>query len=330
LTDSLYTHQEEALLAAFSERPNLLVATGTGSGKTETFLLPILADILREACTWPAPDGDAQAGSYNAQANVWLHGRRHERRPAAMRAIVLYPMNALVNDQLSRLRRILSRGTSPDWQRRNLDGNVLHFGMYTGLSEPTGSWSDRWRRDKYAAYMAALREDWQKLREDLRDTGGWPRPDSPEMLCRWDIQMAPPDILITNYSMLEYMLVRPIENPIFEATRAWLQETPDARLTLVLDEAHIYRRQGDGGCPFGAAAQGAPRYRVGSAKFRAIATSASIPNIPGADVKLRSFTSDLFGEPPHRFTLIRLATPHAPVSTRRPAAHAFTSIRVFP
>jgi len=326
----LYTHQEEALLAAFSERPNLLVATGTGSGKTETFLLPILADILREACTWPAPDGDAQAGSYNAQANVWLHGRRHERRPAAMRAIVLYPMNALVNDQLSRLRRILSRGTSPDWQRRNLDGNVLHFGMYTGLSEPTGSWSDRWRRDKYAAYMAALREDWQKLREDLRDTGGWPRPDSPEMLCRWDIQMAPPDILITNYSMLEYMLVRPIENPIFEATRAWLQETPDARLTLVLDEAHTYT-----GAKGTEVAHLVRRLKErlgiesGSAKFRAIATSASIPNIPGADEKLRGFTSDLFGEPPHRFTLIRLATPHAPVSTRRPAAHALRAFASF-
>jgi hypothetical protein len=55
-----------------------------------------------------------------------------------MRAIVLYPMNALVNDQLSRLRRILSRGTSPDWQRRNLDGNVLHFGMYTGSLNQRG------------------------------------------------------------------------------------------------------------------------------------------------------------------------------------------------
>src|SRR5438034_411508 len=42
----LYKHQEQALLAAFSDRPNLLVATGTGSGKTESFLLPIFADIL--------------------------------------------------------------------------------------------------------------------------------------------------------------------------------------------------------------------------------------------------------------------------------------------
>ena len=36
------------------------------------------------------------------------------------------------------------------------------------------------------------------------------------MLCRWDMQAAPPDILVTNYSMLEYMLIRPIEAPIFD------------------------------------------------------------------------------------------------------------------
>ena len=51
----LYKHQEEALLAAFSDRPNLLVATGTGSGKTESFLLPVLADILHEAQSWSLP-----------------------------------------------------------------------------------------------------------------------------------------------------------------------------------------------------------------------------------------------------------------------------------
>ena len=45
------------------------------------------------------------------------------------------------------------------------------------------------------------------------------------MLCRWDIQAALPDMLVTNYSMLEYMLIRPIESPIFEATRCWLERT---------------------------------------------------------------------------------------------------------
>ena len=52
---------------------------------------------------------------------------------------------------------------------------------------------------------------------------------------------AAPDILVTNYSMLEYMLMRPLERPIFDRTRAWLQQNPDERLLLVLDEAHLYR-----------------------------------------------------------------------------------------
>jgi hypothetical protein len=91
----LYTHQEEAVLAAFGDRPNLLVATGTGSGKTEAFLLPILCDILREAQNWEEPSENARRGRYDAQSDVWLDSRRHERRPAAIRAIVLYPMNGL-------------------------------------------------------------------------------------------------------------------------------------------------------------------------------------------------------------------------------------------
>ena len=326
----LYTHQEEAVLEAFGEQPNLLVATGTGSGKTETFLLPILSDILREARTWAAPSGKARRGEYDAQGEVWLHSRRHERRPAAVRAIVLYPMNALVNDQLTRLRRILARGDSPDWQRDNLNGNVVHFGMYTGLTKRAGSPEDDWRREDFDQYMKRLEEDWAMLREDLRDTGGWPRPDSPEMLCRWDMQAAPPDILVTNYSMLEYMLVRPIENPIFEATRRWLESTPEARLTLVVDEAHTYT-----GAKGTEVAHLVRRLKErlgiegGSDKFRAIATSASIPNASGADDDLRAFTADLFGEPSDRFSLIRLAEREPDRITREPEEHTLRSFAAF-
>src|SRR5581483_4106855 len=102
---------------------------------------------------------------------VSLHSRRHEQRPAAMRGIILYPMNALVNDQLSRLRRILARGESPDWQRRNLNGNVIHFGMYTSLSRPTGAWTERQRRDRFERDRQRLEEEWQALSEKLRATG---------------------------------------------------------------------------------------------------------------------------------------------------------------
>jgi Lhr-like helicase len=325
---NLYTHQEESLLRAYSDQPNLLVATGTGSGKTECFLLPILSDILREAYTWPEVSDNAQPGRHDAVTNEWLHARRHETRPAGLRAIILYPMNALVNDQLSRLRRILSRDESPDWQRRNLKGNVIHFGMYTGLTQPTGSYTDKWRRDKFNDYRASLEEDWQKLRKDLRDSGSWPRPNSPEMLCRWDMQQAPPDILVTNYSMLEYMLVRPIEFPIFELTRQWLAGNPEARFTLVLDEAHTYT-----GALGTEVAHLVRRLKErldiqpNTSKFRAIATTASVP--PGGDDKLRAFTSDLFGEPAQRFSLIRIGAGALDVPQRTPTALAFNSFAQF-
>jgi ATP-dependent helicase YprA (DUF1998 family) len=316
----LYTHQEEALLTAFGDQPNLLVATGTGSGKTESFLLPILADILREAPSWEPIADQERPGRFDLQRG-WLHSRRHERRPAAMRALVLYPMNALVNDQLSRLRRILARGASPEWQKERLQGNVIHFGMYTGMSQPTGNWAYKQPRDRLAAYLEKLRQDWEKLRADLRDTGTWPRPDSTEMLCRWDIQAAPPDILVTNYSMLEYMLVRPIESRIFELTRRWLESTPAARITLVLDEAHTYT--GAKGTEVAYLVRrlkerlGLPS---GSPQFRAIATTASVP--AGADEQLLEFISDLFGEPVSRFTLIRTGNAAQGTPTRQASSQA--------
>src|SRR5207248_9121968 len=66
-------------------------------------------------------------------------------------------------------------------------------------------------------------------------------PDDPELLTRHEVLANPPDLLVTNYSMLEYMLMRPLERPVFDATKAWLHENPDERLFLVIDEAHLYR-----------------------------------------------------------------------------------------
>jgi ATP-dependent helicase YprA (DUF1998 family) len=307
---ALYSHQEAAILAAAGDKPNLLVATGTGSGKTEAFLIPILADILREAAIWPRPIDPERRGTYDGRAGKWLHSRRHERRPAALRAIVLYPMNALVNDQLSRLRRILARGDSPDWQRRNLMGNVVRFGMYTSLTRPTGPWTEAGRRTRFAEYEAKLDDEWQALPERLRTTGGWPRPDSPEMLCRWDMQLAPPDVLVTNYSMLEYMLVRPIEAGIFDATREWLASDSSNRLTLVLDEAHTYT--GARGTEVAHLVRRL-KERLGIAdrpgKFRAIATSASVPNVEGGTDQIVGFASSLFGVNPDAFSVVRIDAP---------------------
>ncbi len=319
----LYTHQEEALLASFGNSPNLLVATGTGSGKTEAFVLPILARLLHEAKDWPSPS-EATPTQGTFADRVWHHSRRYERRPAALRAIILYPMNALVNDQMSRLRRILALGGSPEWQREQLNGNLIHFGMYTSLTEVTGSPDSGYKRQRFSEYIEQLEQEWHSLPDDMKTVGNWPSVDGPEMLCRWDMQAAPPDILVTNYSMLEYMLIRPIESPIFEMTREWLATSPDNKLTLVLDEAHTYT--GAKGAEVAYLVRRLKErlgIKSGDGKFRAIATSASIPtNQTGGDELLKRFSADLFGEPPETFSLIQAGI------DRNEVTHPFTDAAI--
>lgn len=319
----LYTHQEEALNAAFGPAHNLLVATGTGSGKTEAYVLPILARILREADSWPAPAGPAGDGYYDTNTETWLHARRHETRTSALRAIILYPTNALVNDQMSRLRKLLALNGSPEWQQNRLSNNLIHFGMYTSLTPPTRSPDSEAKRQDFQQYLEHLYEEWNNLSSDLQSTGNWPCPSGPEMLCRWDMQAAPPDILVTNYSMLEYMLVRPIESPIFAKTKDWLAESQDHTITLVLDEAHTYT-----GAKGTEVAYLVRRLKErlglasGSSQFQAIATSASVPATEQADEadQLVEFAADLFGEPPDSFTLI-----HAGVADQAPGARKSTA-----
>ena len=149
-------------------------------------------------------------------------------------------MNALVNDQVQRLRRVLADPAAETWQKATLQGNLIYFGMYTGDTEPTGHWSRPGPRSRWDRYVNEVTSTWNQLSQEHRMRGNWPRIDGPEMLCRWDMHKAPPDILVTNYSMLEYMLARAIEAPIFELTKRWLKTTPGARLTLILDEAHTY------------------------------------------------------------------------------------------
>ncbi len=315
----LYTHQEEALLASFTDAPNLLVATGTGSGKTEAFVLPILARILSEASAWTSPNAPASDGYYSAEESKWQHSRRHETRQAALRAIILYPINALVNDQMSRLRRVLALNGSPDWQRQHLSGNLIHFGMYTSLTPPTRGPEHRAKRQQFEEYLQHLEEEWESLTDELRSAGNWPAVGGPEMLCRWDMQAAPPDILVTNYSMLEYMLIRPIESPIFDAAKAWLDEADDRAVTLVIDEAHTYT-----GAKGTEVAHLVRRLKErlgispGSNKLRAIATSASIPNLKRAQGDILTFTSELFGEPQDSFSS---AKPRASLKATDPSLH---------
>ena len=126
---SLYLHQREMLKSAMDGRSSVVTA-GTGSGKTEAFLLPILADLVRESEVWtdPAPVGT----DWWAGRGGWRPQRAEgPGRPAAMRALVLYPMNALVEDQLVRLRKALDGPVARKWMAEHRPGHRFYFGRYT-------------------------------------------------------------------------------------------------------------------------------------------------------------------------------------------------------
>jgi ATP-dependent helicase YprA (DUF1998 family) len=80
-----------------------------------------------------------------------------------------------------------------------------------------------------------------QARNDPRILDYFQNPNGSEMWSRWDMQEAPPDILITNYSMLNIMLMRGVEAPIFDATRLWIAASPNNIFHLVVDELHSYR-----------------------------------------------------------------------------------------
>jgi ATP-dependent helicase YprA (DUF1998 family) len=139
-----------------------VVTTGTGSGKTEAFLLPVMHGILQ---------------------------RVSEAQFRGVQAVLLYPMNALANDQLERLRRM--------HRKSRVD---ISFALYTGDSDTSS---------------LALKE----------------KPAETERLSRANIRSNPPDILLTNYKQLEFLLVRAEDRVLFTQTLH----------CLVLDELHSYR-----------------------------------------------------------------------------------------
>jgi hypothetical protein len=301
----LYKHQELAIRKAWKENSleprDLIVASGTGSGKTEIFYLTILADLIREALTWKSPKGSTQdMGVWDR--TKWLHRRRNENRSAAIRAIILYPMNALVNDQLKRLRRTLSSDEALKWQFDNLNRNRIYFGRYTSQTQLPGVPEKKYKRKELDEYIKSISSIWDQLSDEFHSLGNWPRINGSEMLCRWNMQAAPPDILLTNYSMLEYMMVRPIESNIFNTTRDWLRESNDHVLTLVLDEVHTY--SGARGTEVAYLIRRLyERLEVKKEQIRCIATSASLGDSKEELRRVRDFTSKLFNHPKDKFSI---------------------------
>lgn len=227
----LYKHQVDAIINATDKRKDIVVTTGTGSGKTECFLLPLISDLISESKEWPK-----------------------EGRSRAMRAIILYPLNALAEDQMIRLRKALNSNESEGgnnaraWLDLNRKNNRFYFGRYTGRTPVSGK-KGKNVDNKLQEEKKEYQRDWNAVIEEVKTNNNtellYQIPcmdtDSAEMWCRQDMQKNAPDILVTNYSMLNIMLMRDIESPIFEQTRDWLKSDPKNIFHIIVDELHTYR-----------------------------------------------------------------------------------------
>jgi len=287
----LHSHQAEMLKQAL-EGNNCIITSGTGSGKTESFLLPLFAQLAKELANWQVPytkpasvntwwkertEGGLTTTQIVNTANFTLSDaarqRQHEKRKAGVRALILYPMNALVEDQMSRLRKALDSDDTRQWLNTNANGNAIYFGRYNGSSPVAGElkkMSDDGTLAINTKKVSQLKEqlnqidiDANRVAQYIQTTGKtgseakdlksfFQRLDGAEMRSRFDMQVAPPDILITNYSMLSIMLMRDIDKGIFDETKQWLAcedllaeqreaEKPNRIFHLIIDELHIYR-----------------------------------------------------------------------------------------
>lgn len=269
----LYKHQITMLQRAIAKR-NAVVTAGTGSGKTEAFLLPLFAYLSAESLGWPAPNTrpahiddwwtnrdwqtSCKNGAGRMMRSIRVQQRGHETRPAAARALILYPMNALVEDQLTRLRRALDSAQARQWYSDKISTNRIYFGRYTGNTPVPGhefnqrGYPERTQIEKLTQELSNLDRGaraaveysdrrqaearTEEEREEARDIIYYfPRLDGAEMRSRWDMQDSPPDILITNFSMLSIMMMREADSPIFSRTRQWLEQ-PGSVFHLIIDE----------------------------------------------------------------------------------------------
>lgn len=230
----LHLHQQAALL----RDDNFLVATGTGSGKTEAFLYPLIDDLLRRR----------RSGLDNE---------------SGVKAILIYPLNALATDQMYRIARLLFR---------DLGDPGLTLGRFTGQVGPN---VDRPTIEQEVMASPSFVEAFPDLR---RAPQNW-------SLSRKEMLKSPPDILITNYAMLEHVLLLPRNRQLLHrADLRW----------LVLDELHTYTGAQAIEVAFLLRKLKA-RLGIDSESLRCVGTSASLD--PARKAELASFASDLFGEP---------------------------------
>ncbi len=243
-THSLYKHQTDALNLLLNGQ-NAIIATGTSSGKTFCYQIPILDDLLRN----PSP---------------------------GLRAIIIYPLNALVNDQLG------------EWEQILKDYPHITFARFTGQTPGSQKQYENRLREVIKEQLADEELTQQELqrrvdRQLIEELAAEPKN---RLNHREDIRANPPQILITNFSMLEYLMERPVDASIFK----------NAHLKfLVLDEAHSYR--GVQSTEIALLIQRL-KDRLNLENLTSIATSATLgkPEDPGSKSKVREFSRDLFSE----------------------------------
>jgi ATP-dependent helicase YprA (DUF1998 family)/uncharacterized C2H2 Zn-finger protein len=226
----LHMHQYEAI----QRKENYIVATGTGSGKTEAFLFPLI--------------------------NEFLSSRAYEK--PGVKAILIYPLNALATDQMHRIARLLFR---------ELGDPGIRLGRYTGQVRSNATRED----EENLIRDTPLFQD--AFGEDERVPKNW-------LLTRQEMLEMPPDILITNYAMLEHILLLPRNRPLLaQADLRW----------LVLDELHTY--SGAQAIEVAFLLRKVKAYLgLEADKLRCIGTSASLD--PDRKSELVTFARDLFGE----------------------------------
>ncbi len=251
-TRPLHQHQETAIHAIAGKRQNVVIATGTGSGKTECFLYPIIDQLLKE--------------NVNGQAGV--------------RALLVYPLNALANDQLyHRLVPTLVNRLRP---------YGITVGRYTGQTNPG------WNR---ARFVESYLQD-PYFRSLFGD-------DIPEnwRLSRAEMLERPPHVLVTNYAMLEHLLLLPRNASLFAG---------NALRFIVLDEIHSYT--GTQASEVALLLRKLQNRYCRGLTVNCIGTSASLSQSQEGGAKIQKFAGDLFGVP---FEL--------PITARRQAHHLLSS-----
>lgn len=349
-THLLHQHQYEALEKVICQKKNIVVTSGTGSGKTESFLLPLIASIINESIKWEKSDRKEEA--WWAGGKKWTPQRQHENRQSAVRGLVLYPLNALVEDQLVRLRKALDSDEAREWFDTNLNGNRIHFGRYTGKTPLAGdidststsrlknilenmASNERNQRTRFSKLKSELSTgklsfhgrqqiqmelhgelDLDLYSDDINDDEATfisnrldqkmheklsflSKSEGGEMVSRWDMQFSPPDIFITNFSMLNILLTRQIEQNMLHKTKEWLERDSSHTFFLVVDELHSYR--GTAGTEVSYILRSLLD-RLGltpdSPQLRIIATSASL------DETGMNFLEDFFGAPMENFEIL--------------------------